>query len=416
MTTWIRAAALAVLATVMVATTASAAVAQTGGVYVAIPALNSVVVVDPLTHSIERTIPVGDGPTDVVFTPDGARAYVSNGGSDSVSVIDTATGAVVATIPVGDAPAGAAATADGTRVFVTNSGSGTVSVIDTATNNVVSTITVGGRPRSVAVTPDGSRAVVVPGPQVADNSPPGFHHTVSLIDTGANAASAIGDFGTRNVPWDVEIAPDGARAYVALQASTPGGFGRLLVIELDSLSMSWLCGTGAEPTALTCMNDVLQVELSPDGRTAYALRGNFVSPHRVEVIDIATDTIVATVSFSGYAFLSVLFSGLALSPDGTRAYVSNPVSNTVFVVDTVAHRVIGEIPVGGNPQGLAVQPSPSSPGQSPPVPGGDTAAFPTTKDQCKDGGWEAFGFKNQGDCVSFIATQGKNEAGKTPKS
>jgi hypothetical protein len=35
--------------------------------------------------------------------------------------------------------------------------------------------------------------------------------------------------------------------------------------------------------------------------------------------------------------------------------------------------------------------------------------LPTTKDQCKKGGWMDFGvFKNQGDCVSFVATGGKN--------
>lgn len=38
-----------------------------------------------------------------------------------------------------------------------------------------------------------------------------------------------------------------------------------------------------------------------------------------------------------------------------------------------------------------------------------TPALPTTKDDCKNGGWQSFGvFKNQGDCVSFIATGGKN--------
>lgn len=37
------------------------------------------------------------------------------------------------------------------------------------------------------------------------------------------------------------------------------------------------------------------------------------------------------------------------------------------------------------------------------------AVLPTTKEQCKNGGWQAFGiFKNQGDCVSFVATKGKN--------
>ncbi|MGB0091072.1 MAG: hypothetical protein WBP81_00805 [Solirubrobacteraceae bacterium] len=37
--------------------------------------------------------------------------------------------------------------------------------------------------------------------------------------------------------------------------------------------------------------------------------------------------------------------------------------------------------------------------------------LPTSKDQCKKGGWKSFGgqFKNQGDCVSFVATGGKNQ-------
>ena len=38
--------------------------------------------------------------------------------------------------------------------------------------------------------------------------------------------------------------------------------------------------------------------------------------------------------------------------------------------------------------------------------------FPTTKDECKNGGFERFGiFKNQGDCVSYVATGGTNDPG-----
>jgi hypothetical protein len=36
---------------------------------------------------------------------------------------------------------------------------------------------------------------------------------------------------------------------------------------------------------------------------------------------------------------------------------------------------------------------------------------PTSRDACKNGGWETFNapaFKNQGDCVSYLATGGKN--------
>ncbi len=38
--------------------------------------------------------------------------------------------------------------------------------------------------------------------------------------------------------------------------------------------------------------------------------------------------------------------------------------------------------------------------------------FPTTKDECKNGGFERFGiFENQGDCVSYVATGGTNSPG-----
>jgi hypothetical protein len=43
----------------------------------------------------------------------------------------------------------------------------------------------------------------------------------------------------------------------------------------------------------------------------------------------------------------------------------------------------------------------------------DAPRLPTTKPECKNGGWKTYGiFKNQGDCVSFVATGGKNPPGK----
>jgi hypothetical protein len=48
-------------------------------------------------------------------------------------------------------------------------------------------------------------------------------------------------------------------------------------------------------------------------------------------------------------------------------------------------------------------------------PGATSVTSPTDKDECKDNGWKTFKnadgspmFKNQGDCVSFVATGGKN--------
>jgi hypothetical protein len=40
----------------------------------------------------------------------------------------------------------------------------------------------------------------------------------------------------------------------------------------------------------------------------------------------------------------------------------------------------------------------------------DAAPLPTSTNQCRNGGWRNFpGFKNQGDCVSFVATGGRNQ-------
>ena len=49
----------------------------------------------------------------------------------------------------------------------------------------------------------------------------------------------------------------------------------------------------------------------------------------------------------------------------------------------------------------------------PPPPPPPTQTLPTTKEQCFNGGWQTFKvFKNQGDCVSFVATKGKNPPSK----
>jgi hypothetical protein len=45
---------------------------------------------------------------------------------------------------------------------------------------------------------------------------------------------------------------------------------------------------------------------------------------------------------------------------------------------------------------------------------GNATPLPTSKDQCKNGGWRNYGvFKNQGDCVSFVATNGRNQRNGT---
>jgi YVTN family beta-propeller protein/autotransporter-associated beta strand protein len=70
----------------------------------------------------------------------------------------------------------------------------------------------------------------------------------------------------------------------------------------------------------------------------------------VSVINTGTNTVVATINAGLSPF------GVAVSPDGTRAYVTNDGSNNVSVINTGTNMVVATINVGTNPLGVAVSP------------------------------------------------------------
>jgi YVTN family beta-propeller protein len=86
---------------------------------------------------------------------------------------------------------------------------------------------------------------------------------------------------------------------------------------------------------------------------------------------------------------------VAITPDGHYVYVVNGNDGTVSVIDAAINTVTTTITVGGVPAGIAITP----------------ILRPTSKDQCKNGGWKAFGFKNQGQCIQFVNTRNEHDHG-----
>ncbi|MDN3351237.1 hypothetical protein [Actinomadura sp. DC4] len=68
----------------------------------------------------------------------------------------------------------------------------------------------------------------------------------------------------------------------------------------------------------------------------------------VSVIDTATNTVIGTIPVGANP------RGVAISPGGTRVYVANFGSTTVSVIDTATNAVIATIPVGAFPIRVAV--------------------------------------------------------------
>jgi YVTN family beta-propeller protein len=89
--------------------------------------------IDPATHAVVQTIPVGSAPSAVTVTR-GGNVWVANSGEGTVSWVNAAANKVVKTIPVGNVPAAIASGPSG--VWVANRGDGTVDRISPATGTV----------------------------------------------------------------------------------------------------------------------------------------------------------------------------------------------------------------------------------------------------------------------------------------
>ena len=91
----------------------------------------------------------------------------------------------------------------------------------------------------------------------------------------------------------------------------------------------------------------LPAGLTPDSTRAYLTDLNSNS---VFVIDTATNTVITTIS------VGLFPSGIAITPDGARAYVTNADSATISIIDTSINSVTATIPVGFRVVDIAITP------------------------------------------------------------
>ena len=137
------------------------------------------------------------------------------------------------------------------------------------------------------------------------------------------------------------------------------------------------------------------VAVTPDGKSAYVtnLDGGTVSQYSIDPQSGAlSPKIPATVTAGTQP------ERIAVSPDGKSAYITDfnefgPGTVSQYSIDpqsgALSPKTPATVTAGSEPVAIAVTP----------------LIVPTSKDQCKNGGWRNFPqFKNQGDCVSFVET------------
>jgi hypothetical protein len=117
------------------------------------------------------------------------------------------------------------------------------------------------------------------------------------------------------------------------------------------------------------------------------------------------------VSFDGGGFLGPY--GSVVFVDDLGGEGEDRIARQVFVAPSTGPTVCPtELPPGVTRPLGPTYPDPPFDGNIVIV---DATSSPTSKNQCKNGGWKTYGvFKNEGDCVSFVATGGKNPPANSP--
>ncbi len=296
-----------------------------------------VVIVDLSSGAVLGTIPTLDtSPFEIALSPDASTLYVTNAGTgeDAVNILDVATASALQRVGVGSDPIEVALLPNGSKLYTADFLGGTVSVVDTATRARVATIPTAFLSYDVAATPDGTR-VYATSLSATD---------LFVIDTALDAVVDRIPIG-RDFLGHIAITPDGRKAYVTEF--------RNQVTVIDLASRTVIGGIPFNAAGANPNNGALDIAIDRQGAFAYVLGFDTVN-----VIDLATDTLVATIN------VGIQLSDVVIDSNGAFVYVTTfhetaPLTpfNEIVKIDTNGFTIRDRFVIGGILIGIAVGPS-----------------------------------------------------------
>ena len=309
-------------------------------IYAAEQFSNTVSVSDPSTNKLLGVIKLGDPQPGNLsplykgqvlvhgmgFSPDHKTLAVVSIGSNSVTFIDTATNAVRHTTYIGRSPHEAFFTPDGKELWVTVRGEDYISVIDTATFQEKAQIKVPAGPGMQIFSPDGKYGYICSS----------FNPETVVVSV---ADHQIVGHVKQESPFCPNIAasPDGKQVWFTLK-----DIGKTQIFNAQApFDLIKTIDTGP-------ITNHVNLVTNRNGSFAYVTVGGL---NEVKVFRTDNFEQVATIPVGN------LPHGIWPSGDGTRVYVGLENADQFAVIDTLANKVITNIPIGQAPQAVAYVPN-----------------------------------------------------------
>jgi len=211
--------------------------------------------------------------------------------------------------------------------YIADAGFNGITVIDLATRKRQARIPIPNEePFYVAVTPDGKRAYV---------TDYGYEGGIWVIDT-LTMQPVEPRISVDSGPGRTVISPDGKYAYTVYPTLNE-------VTSMPTATNS--------PTKITLGVNPCDVVFTPDSARAYVVNRDAT----VSVINTATNAVANTISIGTTNYYDC--GGMAITPDGSRLYVTRYDSDKVSIIDTASNTLVGSpITVGGRPARIRVAP------------------------------------------------------------
>jgi len=295
---------------------------------------DTVSVIDPSTNKVVGTIQGIEVNHGAAVAPDGSRIYVSNEADSTLDVVDGKTLKVTNKIKLSGHPNNIAVGKDGKHVYVgIIQAPGGVDVIDTTSMTNVKTMPTHGSIHNAYVTPDGK--YVVAG-SIAGK-------TVNVFDAKTEEPAWYVDMGLGVRPMAFSSNPDGSTKWIFVQLTDFNGFAVVDFAthkEINRIKNPDLAAGKKEVPEGSDPSHGMAV--TADGRTLVVCSriNNYLYSYSLP-----------DLKNIGAAELTGKGAGwVTLTPDGKTAYVANPVTNDVSVVDVKTMKETTRIPVGYVPK------------------------------------------------------------------